>query len=789
MRTAALALVAVAASEPSPRRLREGGRPLGAHVEGRVRRRSDHRLQGTRVLLQRAPRRRRGGHAAQLPDPRGRSIRTLTDLIERHRRRRPARRTPSPPRSPTARRRSRSRARPRAPGRPRPRQQRTDGPNGLRGVRRRCRASTFSGPGSSVTTSTCGGRSSRSRCGTTAAPRSPRRSSSAPRATASASPRPRSVGWRSDGARKRRASSAPAPARSPPACAVVQACFKTDVARVRDLSGHAASRSSASYAARTGRAPAARADAVRVDEVAGPDRQRGGAHRGRRTVCRCRHPARVGDRRQPVGSRTVRRLDAKFDPRPVPRSRRDDRPPARSRDRRDDVGLAHGQTVCGRGFYPASASTAPGTYQAIDLTDPACWRPSSSGSRTCWRPGSTGSRSIAATRSTSSCERSQKGERQRRPQRVPAALRARGRRGVARPCEAAACRRSSAPASRARRRLVTGTWSGDLRGTWDGLENAVRSAQTAGLVGYSTWGSDIGGYDSASLTRGRLRALGAARRGLARLRGRRGRARTRRPGSSARAAMNGLRSAAILHYELFPYHYELARRASATGLSILRPLALQYPRTSGPGARGNELLVGPDLLAAPVTRPGIDRRRVPPGGTLGRSRHRATSERADVTLRTTDAARRAAALPSRGGGDPVQPPRRRTSGAHPGGSNDLFRTAAAAGSWRPMRAGQPSGTSAEYGSIQRHDDAARGSDCGSPGRDRETQVVVLGRRVPAHGRRSTAPGAQVDVGAALRARGQGWLVTSGAARRRRAEAGATAAPASGRRSRLDYAGG
>ncbi len=122
------------------------------------------------------------------------------------------------------------------------------------------------------------------------------------------------------------------------------------------------------------------------------------------------------------------------------------------------------------------------------------------------------------------------------------------------------------------------------------------------------------------------------------------------------AAMNGLRAAAILHYELFPYHYELARRAASTGVPILRPLALQYPTDERSWAADTELLVGPDLLAAPVTRPGsIADVYLPPGRwvDLGTGRVRQGPDRTSQA----DAARDASALPPRGGSDPVQPPR------------------------------------------------------------------------------------------------------------------------------------
>ncbi len=66
------------------------------------------------------------------------------------------------------------------------------------------------------------------------------------------------------------------------------------------------------------------------------------------------------------------------------------------------------------------------------------------------------------------------------------------------------------------------------------------------------------------------------------------------------------RAAAVLHYELFPYLYGLARTAHVTGLPVLRPPALAAPRDPHAWSADLEALVGPDLLAAPVTSHGTE---------------------------------------------------------------------------------------------------------------------------------------------------------------------------------------
>ena len=260
------------------------------------------------------------------------------------------------------------------------------------------------------------------------------------------------------------------------------------------------------------------------------------------------------------------------------------------------------QTVCGRNFYPRNRVHGDGKYQSIDLTDPAVQATFEGRLRGVLAAGVDGFkvdrgdevdlelRSVAAGSGndfhnpyTTIVARSvDKASRAARGKPIPTLF------------------RSGFTGSQS---IVTGTWSGDLPGSWNGLENAIRSAQTAGLVGYSTWGSDVGGYDSTNLTAPvlvRWAQLGA----ISPVFEIGGVGNNAKPWELGAAAMAGIRKAAILHYELFPYLYQLARRATATGISVLRPLALQYPNDEKAWSSPYELLVGPDLLAAPVRIPG-----------------------------------------------------------------------------------------------------------------------------------------------------------------------------------------
>ncbi|HZG36913.1 MAG TPA: glycoside hydrolase family 31 protein [Gaiellaceae bacterium] len=152
-------------------------------------------------------------------------------------------------------------------------------------------------------------------------------------------------------------------------------------------------------------------------------------------------------------------------------------------------------------------------------------------------------------------------------------------------------------------RHVPAFWAGDQDGTWEGLRRATRAGQTASVSGFPVWGSDVGGYRSEGLTSDvfvRWAQLGA----VSPLLEVGGRGPHERPWEWGEPVMDALRRAAVLHYELFPYLYELTRRSTQTGAPVLRPLGWDFPTDGEAWKRDLQLLVGPDLLAAPVTGPG-----------------------------------------------------------------------------------------------------------------------------------------------------------------------------------------
>jgi alpha-glucosidase (family GH31 glycosyl hydrolase) len=172
--------------------------------------------------------------------------------------------------------------------------------------------------------------------------------------------------------------------------------------------------------------------------------------------------------------------------------------------------------------------------------------------------------------------------------------------------------------------------------SFDNLGAAVRQALSIGMSGVSRWGADIGPQPTPELLR-RWIEFGAVS----------GVMRSTAPSQAFDADVVGTwRRYAKLHTQLYPYLRAADAEYRDTGMPVMRALALTEP---GAPAADDEFGLGPDLLAAPVTREGQTSRKVrlPHGRWLDGLAYRA-SDGAWV-------ARRAAAL--RGG---------RTIGVHAG---------------------------------------------------------------------------------------------------------------------------
>lgn len=156
-------------------------------------------------------------------------------------------------------------------------------------------------------------------------------------------------------------------------------------------------------------------------------------------------------------------------------------------------------------------------------------------------------------------------------------------------------------------------WSGDPRGTPEGLRSVIIALQRCSVMGYPIWGSDIGGYGRMFNRETCLRWLGF--------------------GCFSPIMENGptvdrgfwnspdkpdydieliatWRLYTHLRMKLIDYIHDLATGAHETGMPVVRPLFLVYPEQTEAWEDWQTYLLGPDLLVSVIWQKGKTRHRL-----------------------------------------------------------------------------------------------------------------------------------------------------------------------------------
>jgi alpha-D-xyloside xylohydrolase len=160
-----------------------------------------------------------------------------------------------------------------------------------------------------------------------------------------------------------------------------------------------------------------------------------------------------------------------------------------------------------------------------------------------------------------------------------------------------------------------GYWCGDNEpnfGQDNGLQSVVVAGQSAAMSGYSTWASDIGGYQNSNVSStptnlfmrwtqfGAFSPVMQMHRQIG--------ANNQYPWSYGAEALTNYQFYAKLHTALFPYIYSYAKEASTNGLPIIRPVVLLHqddPNVYGLRHTyyfGNELYIAPVVTNTATTR-------------------------------------------------------------------------------------------------------------------------------------------------------------------------------------------
>ena len=158
-------------------------------------------------------------------------------------------------------------------------------------------------------------------------------------------------------------------------------------------------------------------------------------------------------------------------------------------------------------------------------------------------------------------------------------------------------------------------WAGDNHASFsfhDGLPSVIRAGQNAALTGISFWGSDIAGYAGTPSKELFLRwtQFGAFSPLMqVHMTSNLG------PWDFDAETLRVFRKFAELRTELFPYLYTAAHETAEMGLPVMRPMAMAFPADERAARRIYQYMFGPDLLVAPMYRPGTHRSVYLPEGT------------------------------------------------------------------------------------------------------------------------------------------------------------------------------
>lgn len=165
-------------------------------------------------------------------------------------------------------------------------------------------------------------------------------------------------------------------------------------------------------------------------------------------------------------------------------------------------------------------------------------------------------------------------------------------------------------------------WSGDIKSTWKVLARQVPLGLNVSVGGTPYWGTDTGGFyqDQARELKGELFARWfqfSAFCPLFRSHGRDWRYRhlpwgfSDLPGPDRDERIEGIcRRYLDLRYQLMPYTYSVFHAAHESGMPIMRPLWLHYPKDPRAVQCQDEYLWGPELLIAPVVQKGQTERKI-----------------------------------------------------------------------------------------------------------------------------------------------------------------------------------
>lgn len=147
-------------------------------------------------------------------------------------------------------------------------------------------------------------------------------------------------------------------------------------------------------------------------------------------------------------------------------------------------------------------------------------------------------------------------------------------------------------------------WTGDNQSLWSHLKLSIPQLLNLGMSGMPIVGTDIGGFGANTTPELLCRWIQAGcfaplfRNHSAKY------TRRQEPWQFDETTLEIYRKYVSLRYRFIPYLYDLCYTETQTGLPIMRPLVLHYPKDTNVFECNDEYLVGEHILVAPITEQG-----------------------------------------------------------------------------------------------------------------------------------------------------------------------------------------
>jgi alpha-glucosidase (family GH31 glycosyl hydrolase) len=160
----------------------------------------------------------------------------------------------------------------------------------------------------------------------------------------------------------------------------------------------------------------------------------------------------------------------------------------------------------------------------------------------------------------------------------------------------------------------SGFWGGDIGSPPEGLRAAIIALQRSAIIGFPIWGSDIGGYWQGDLDRevcARWLAFGCFNPIMEF-----GPTEDRAPWNMRSGESYDIELLAIwrlyakIHATLADYSFTRAKEAHETGMPVVRPLFLQFPKQPDAWKDWQTYMYGPDILVSAIWEKGVTKHKL-----------------------------------------------------------------------------------------------------------------------------------------------------------------------------------